>query len=131
MIVYRIIIIVNTSLYHIGYQSVEFKLFSEYYNKLIDILPATDLSHYFVSVKIITLEDYDKIIRSTTPQEVAKVLLDEVSLKLRSGNSTIFNKMLLIMDHHGMATAKELSQEIRSKLFAVKHSDDVASTQSN
>ena len=131
MIVSRIIIIVNTCLYHIGYQSVEFKLFNEYYNKLVDILPATDLSHYFVSVKIITLEDYDKIIRSSTPQEAAKVLLDKVSLQLQSGNNTIFNKMLLIMDHHGMATAKELSQEIRSKLFAVKHSGDVDSTQSN
>ena len=106
-------------------------MFNEYYSKLIDILPATDLSHYFVSDKIITLEDYDKIIRSTTPQEAAKVLLDKVSLQLQSGSSTIFNKMLLIMDHHGVATAKELSQEIRSKLFAVKNSHDVASTQSN
>ena len=106
-------------------------MFNEYYSKLIDILPATDLSHYFVSDKIITLEDYDKIIRSTTPQEAAKVLLDKVSLQLQSGNSTIFNKMLLIMDHHGFVTAKELSQEIRSKLFAVKLSDDVGSTQSN
>ena len=106
-------------------------MFNEYYSKLIDILPAIDLSHYFVSDKIITLEDYDKIIRSTTPQEAAKVLLDKVSLQLQSGSSTVFNKMLLIMDHHGVATAKELSQEIRSKLFAVKNSDDVASTQSN
>ena len=106
-------------------------MFNEYYSKLIDILPAIDLSQYFVSDKIITLEDYDKIIRSSTPQEAAKVLLDKVSLQLQSGNSTIFNKILLIMDHHGVATAKELSQEIRSKLLAVKHSDDVTNTQSN
>ena len=106
-------------------------MFNEYYSKLIDILPAIDLSHYFVSDKIITLKDYDKIIRSSTPQEAAKVLLDKVSLQLQSGNSTIFNTMLLIMDHHKVDTAKELSQEIRSKLFAIKHSDDVANTQSN
>ena len=106
-------------------------MFNEYYSKLIDILPATDLSHYFVSDKIITLEDYDKIIRSSTPQEAAKVLMDKVSLQLQSGNSTIFNNMLLIMDHHNVDTAKELSQEIRSKLLAVKHSDDVANAQSN
>ena len=106
-------------------------MFDEYYSKLIDILPATNLSHYFVSDKIITLEDYDKIIRSTTPQEAAKVLLDKVSLQLQSGNSTIFNNMLLIMDHHNVDTAKELSQEIRSKLLAVKHSDDVTNTQCN
>ena len=106
-------------------------MFDEYYSKLIDILPATDLSHYFVSDKIITLEDYDKIIRSSAPQEATKVLLDKVSLQLQSGNSTIFNNMLLIMDHHNVDTAKELSQEIRSKLLAVKHSDDVTNTQSN
>ena len=118
-------------LYHTGYQSVEYKLFNDYYSKLVDIVPATDLSHYFVSDKIITLEDYDKIIRLPSPQEAAKILLGKVSLQLQSGNSAIFNKMLLIMDHYGVATAKELSQEIRSKLFAVKHADDVASAQSN
>ena len=106
-------------------------MFNEYYSKLINILPATDLSHYFVSDKIITLEDYDKIIRSSRPQEAAKVLMDKVSLQLQSGNSTIFNNMLLIMDHHNVDTAKELSQEIRSKLLAVKHSDDVANMRSN
>ena len=113
------------------HQSIEYKLFNDYYSKLVDIVPSTDLSNYFVSEKIITLEDYDKIIRSPTPQEAAKIVLDKVLLQLQSGNSIIFNKMLLIMDHHGVATAKKLSQEIRSKLFAVKHADDVESSQSN
>ena len=126
-----IIIVMPYFSYHAGDQSVDYKLFSDYYNTLVDIVPATDLSHYFVSDKIITLEDYDNIIRSSKPQEAAKILLDKVSLQLQSGNSTIFNKMLLIMDHHGVATAKELSQEIRSKLFAVKHVDNDTSVQSN
>ena len=116
---------------HADQQSFGYKLFNDYYSKLVDIVPATDLSHYFVSDKIITLEDYDKIIRSLTPQEAAKILLDKISLQLQNGNSTLFNKMLLIMDHHGVATAKELSQEIRSKLFAVKHADNDTSAQSN
>ena len=118
-------------MYHTDQQSLENKLFSDYYSKLVDILPANDLSHYFVSDKIITLEDYDKIIRSPIPQEAAKILLDKMLFQLQSDNSTIFNKMLLIMDHHGVATAKELSQEIRSELFAVKHVDDIASAQSS
>ena len=80
---------------------------------------------------MITLEDYSNIIRSSTPQEAAKILLDKVSMQLQSGNSTIFNKMLLIVDHLSVITARELSQEIRSKLFAVKHADDFASAQSN
>ena len=118
-------------LYYTGPKSIQYKLFIEYYDKLVDILPATDLAHYFVSDKIITLEDYDEIIRSPIPQKAAKILLDKVSLQLQSGNSIIFNKMLLIMDHHGVFTAKELSQEIRNKLFAVKCADDVASAQSD
>ena len=106
-------------------------MFSDYYSKLVDVLPASDLSHYFVSDKIITLQDYDNIIRSARPQQAAEILLDKVSLQLQSNNSTVLNMMLLIMDHHGVATAKELSQEIRSKLFAIKCTDDVGSTQSN
>ena len=114
-------------MHHVGHQSIEYKLFIDYYSKLVDILPASDLSHYFVSDKIISLEDYEKIIRSSLPQEAAKMLLDRVSLQLQSGNTTIFNKMLLIMDHHGVTTTKELSQEIRSKLSSAKCEDDVAS----
>ena len=123
-------IVIMKVLWHTAHQSIVYKLFNDYYSKLVDILPANDLSHYFVSDKIITLEDYDKIVRSITPQEAAKVLLDKVSLQLQSGNSTIFNKMLLIMDYHGVANTKELSEEIRNKLFAVKCAEDVASTQS-
>ena len=103
-------------------------MFTDYYSKLVDILPASDLSHYFVSDKIISLEDYEKIIRSSLPQDAAKLLLDRVSLQLQNGNSAIFNKMLLIMDHRGVTTAKELSQEIRSILSAAKSEDDVASS---
>ena len=126
------IVIINNELFNVtDQQSLEYKLFSDYHSKLVDIVPATDLSHYFVSDKIITLEDYDKIIRSPTPWEAAKILLDKVLLQLQSGNSTIFNKILLIMDHHGVATAKDLSQEIRSKLFAVKHVNNNTSVQSN
>ena len=80
---------------------------------------------------MITLEDYYNIIRSSAPQEAAKILLDKISMQLQSGNNTIFNKMLLIVDQHGVDTAKELSQEIRSKLFAVKHTGDFATAQSN
>ena len=106
----------------------EHKLFTDYYGKLVDILPASDLSHYFVSDKIISLEDYEKIMRSSLPQEAAKLLLDRVSVQLQNGNSIIFNKMLLIMDHHGVTTAKELAQEIRSALSAAKCEGDVASS---
>ena len=118
----------SVCIYYVGHYSMEHKLFTDYYGKLVDILPASDLSHYFVSDKIISLEDYEKIMRSSLPQKAAKLLLNRVSLQLQNGNSTIFNKMLLIMDHHGVTTAKELAQDIRSALSAAKCDGDVASS---
>ena len=99
-------------------------MFNEYYNELVGILPAGDLSHYFVSDKIISLTDHDKVIRSLIPQEAAKSLLDKVLLQLQNGNNEIFNKMLLIMDHHGVTDSKTLSWKIRNKLLAEKCESD-------
>ena len=113
---------------YVGCHSVEHKLITDYYDKLVDIIPASDLSHYFVSYKIISLEDYKKIMRSSLPQEAAKLLLDSVSVQLQNGDNTIFNKMLWIMDHHGVTTAKELAQEIRGVLSAAKCESDVTSS---
>ena len=108
---------------HTDYQSAEYKLFTDYYNILVDTLPASDLSHYFVSDKIISLEDHERIIRSILPQDAAKLLLDRVSLQLQNGNISVFSKMLLIMDYHGVSNAKTISLEIRKKLSAVKCED--------
>ena len=105
---------------YIGQQSVEYKLFTDYYNKLINTLPAGDLSHYFVSDKIISLTDHERIIRSMVPQDAAKLLLDRASLQIQNGNTSVFSKMLLIMDYHGINTAKTISLEIRKKLSAIK-----------
>ena len=114
--------------YNTGHQSVEYKLFTDYYNKLLDVLQASDLSHYFVSDKIISVTDHERIIRSTVPQDGAKLLLDRVSWQLQNGNTTAFNKILLIMDHYGVTAAKTLSQEIKSNLSAFKCENNVASS---
>lgn len=99
----------------------EYKLFTDYYSKLVDTLPAIDLSHYCVSDKIISLKDHERVIRSTIPEDAAKLLLDRVSLQLQKGNVTVLSKMLLIMDYHGVGAAKTVSVEMRTKLSAVKH----------
>ena len=104
----------------IGQQSVEYKLFTDYYSKLVNTLPACDLSHYFVSDKIITLEDHERIIKSAVTQDAAKLLLDRVSVQIQNGNTSVFSKMLLIMDYHGVNTAKAISREIRNKLKCVQ-----------
>ena len=58
--------------------------------------------------------------KSLTRQKAARLILDRVSHQLQNGNSTVFNKMLLIMEHHGIATAKIVAGEIRKKLIEVE-----------
>ena len=110
---------------HTAYQSATYKVFTDYYSKLVDTLSVRDLSHYFVSDKIISPEDHIQIIRSAIymPQDATKLLLDIVSLQLQNGNSTVLNKMLLIVDHHGVTTAKAVSREMRSKLSTIECED--------
>ena len=119
-------LIILSCMYHTDHQSVEYKIFTNYYSKLVDTLSASDLSHYFVSDKIISLTDHEEIIRSLLPWGAAKLLLDRVSFQLQKGNSRVLNNMLLIMNHHGVAAVKALSTEIRSKLSAVKSEVSVA-----
>ena len=104
----------------IGPELAEYKLFTDYYCKLVDTLPASDLSHYFVSARVISLADHEEIVRSSTPQKAARLLLDRVSQQLQNGNSSVFNKMLLIMEHHGIATAKIVAKEVRDNLLEMK-----------
>lgn len=102
-------------------------MFTNYYNKLVNILPASSLSHYFVSDKTISTADHEDIIRSSVPREAAKLLLDKVLWQLKKGNSRVFNNLLLIMDHHGVAAAKDLSSEMRDKVLKIKSDDSVIS----
>ena len=108
--------------------SVEYQLFNDYYAKLVDTLPASDLSHYFVSDKIISLSDHERVIRPSVPQDAAKLLLDGVSLQLQNGKNMVLRKMLLIMYHHGTDAAKTISLEIRSKLSSLKFEESAATS---
>ena len=110
---------VRIYIYHTDQQSMEYKLFTDHYDKLVNTLPASDLSHYFVSDKVISLKDHERIIRSIVPEDAAKLLLDKVSLQIQNGNTGVLNKMLLIMEYHGISTAKTISLEIREKLSAI------------
>ena len=100
--------------------SIEYKWFSDYYDKLLDALNTSDLSHYFVSNKIISLQDHERIIKSMIQQDATKLLLEKVLLQLQKGNISVLSKMLLIVDHYGVSTAKTISAEIQNKLSSDK-----------
>ncbi|XP_065907268.1 uncharacterized protein [Dysidea avara] len=104
---------------HEGPQTGEYKLFTEYYSKLVDTLPASDLSHYFVSHRAISLADHEEITKPTTASYIAvEILLSRVSSPLQKEDDIEpLNKMLAIMEHHGNSATKALSLEMRTRMF--------------
>ena len=104
---------------YVGPQAGEYKLFTEYYSKLVDTLPASDLSHYFVSHRAISLADHEEITKPTTASYMAvKLLLSRVSSPLQEEDDIEpLNKMLAIMEHHGNSATKALSLEMRTRMF--------------
>ena len=112
-------------IFHTDNDSTEYQLFTEYYSKLVDTLPANVLSHHFVSGKIISLTDHERIMKSNVSQDAAILLLNKVSLQLQSGNTTALKRMLLIMDHHGIDASRAISLEMQSKLSLFECEDSV------
>ena len=113
--------------YLAGYQSSEHKLLTKYYNKLVDIIPAINLSHFLVSDNTISPLDHEEIIRSLKPREAAELLLRKVSMQLQKGNSGVFNNLLVIMNHRGTAATRAISLEMRDKLLKIKGMDSLVS----
>ena len=99
----------------------EYKVFTDYYSKLVDTIPACDLSHYFVSENVISLTDHEEITKPTTPSHrTAQLLLNKVLYMLKEHKSVdCFNRMVSIMEHHGDSATRALSQEIQSRLLKI------------
>jgi len=104
-----------------GLELPEHKVFSDYYGKLVDTIPACNLSHYFVSENVISLTDHEEITKPTTPShKAAQMLLNKVLHLLKEqSNVDCFNKMLSIMEIHGDGATQSLSCEIKSKLLKI------------
>ena len=95
----------------------EFKIFQQYYSKLVDCLPAKELSHYLVSQGVIALiENEDIISPNTSRHRATELLLSKVSLFLQEGNALPFKKLLDVMQKHGGDATVSLSSEIQKLL---------------
>jgi len=104
---------------HAGPQLAEYKIFTQYNSKLMDTLPASDLSHYFVSERVISLADHEEIIKPTTSSyHAAQLLLSRVSSPLKVEEDTVpLTKMLAVMENHGDGATRALSLEMRENMF--------------
>jgi len=98
-------------------ETLQYKIFQNYYSKLVECLPTKELSHYLVSDGVITLTESEDITSLTTAREVAaEKLLGRVSASLQKGNVVKFNKLLSIMHKHGNGAIVSLSSEIQSHM---------------
>ena len=101
-------------MYSIG-NSKEYEVFRESYDKLANILPATNVINKLISTKIITFEDSEKIKGLSISQEKASVVLNIVAKSLRAGSTDDFYSLLSIMEEYEGAVAK-IAKEIRERL---------------
>jgi len=88
----------------------------------VDTLPASDLAHYFVSDRVVSLADYEEITKPTTPSHDAiHLLLSRVSTPLQEeGDVGPLIKMLCVMENYGNGATKALSLEMRARMISEK-----------
>ena len=101
-------------MYSVG-NSKEYEVFRESYDKLTNILPATNLINKLISAKIITFEDSEEIKGLSKSQEKASVVLNIVAKSLRADSTDDFYSLLSIMEEYEGTVAK-VAKEIRERL---------------
>jgi len=104
----------------------EYKLFLDFYEKLSNILPISDLCPYFVSEKVISPSDIEQIIKSSTSVAAARLALDKVAVQVKVGKVKPLKAMLLIMEQRGNDVTKILSDDLTNKLKMVTNNEDSA-----
>ena len=97
--------------------SKELEVFQDYYSKLVESLPANELSHYLVSHRVISLADNEEITKPTTPsRRAAEILLSRVYSSLQNGDVVAFHNLLHVMQQHGNSAVITLCNEIKSQI---------------
>jgi len=95
----------------------ELEVFQENYAMLCNTLKdIDDLLKYFVTEKIITIDEEEKIRTSATKSEKAEKLLLNISGPLQAGNTNGFHIMLKIMKKYGTKVTQDLVEHISSRL---------------
>jgi len=75
---------------------------------------------YFVTEKIITIEEKEKIDTRATKSERTEGLLLNISGPLKAGDTSGFHVMLKIMEGHGTKATQDLARLILSRLKKLK-----------
>ena len=102
----------------------EYKVFTDYCSKLLDTIPARNVSHYFVSENVISLTDHEEIAKPTTSSHAAaQLLVNKILYKLKGQDSCDYSdKILSILEDHGDSAICTLSQEIKLEIYIFQQS---------
>lgn len=74
---------------------------SDNYDKLMAALPVVNLLPKFISRKIVTFRDQDKILAGETNEDKRNRFLQHITNQLSSGSTESFYKFLEILSKHG------------------------------
>ena len=92
------------------------QIYKQFYPELTATLFVSDLSSYFVSKNIITMDDEELIDTASTNKEKAKIVLRIIFRHLEAGYIDSFKDMLNIMEHRGTKPVSDLALKIKCEL---------------
>lgn len=75
--------------------------FTEHYDRLTGALPIVKLLPKFISKRIITFSEQDKILAGETDSDKTKRFLEHITRHFNAGNTYTFYKFLEVLESHG------------------------------
>ena len=101
------------------YLIVEKKLevFTDYYSKLMSVLPIKTLTSHLVTKRIISFEEEEEITQAPSQSQSTRLVLKKIASSLQAGLVCNFDELLLIMEQYGNLSCTELVSELRQKLL--------------
>jgi len=93
----------------------EAKAFHDNYDKLVSALPIRELIPKFISRRIITFKDQDRILAGETDEDKRTRFLKHIAQQLETEHTDSFYKFLEIVEKYGAAYSY-LATDIRSSL---------------
>ena len=89
--------------------------FTEHYDRLTGALPIVKLLPKFISKRIITFSEQDKILAGETDSDKTKRFLEHIEKHFNGGNTYVFYKFLEVVELHGGQYAY-LATEIKKSI---------------
>ena len=93
------------------------EVFTDYYSKLMSVLPIKTLTSHLVTKRIISFEEEEEIEQASLQSRSTRLVLKKIASSLQAGLAYSFDELLLIMEQYGNISCVELASEIKLKLL--------------